>query len=1010
MKKVIYKLIDNKKITLFFVLLIVAAGIFGYIKSPKQESPDFSIPYAMVTTVYPGASQSDVDMQVTVPIQKKLSEIEGYETSSAYSTNSLSLIILELDFSSDKDKAFNELKEAMRDIQGEIPKECLEINVNTHITDTAGILISFSSSELGNEAMGLYAETAGKALLEVDGISSYEVIGSLNTSIAINVNSEAMKKTELSLSDIYDLVAAGNLDIPIGNISNDNGKIFVNYNGSYESITDIENLVIGYSQELNRVMHLEDIAEISQEVSVSNAYYTHNGQDSIILAASFDEGINIVPLEEKINEKLDDLDNEFPKDLEVSIIISQPSEVSDSLQDFARNLVIAVALVILVILLGMGFRNALVVSVSLPFSILIAFGVMYLIGIKIHQVSIAALILCLGMLVDNSIVVSDSIQGYIDLGIKKKKACMLGVKEVSGPVFASTITTIAAFVPFLLLNSIAGDYIKSLPQIVSISLAASYLTAMMIIPVMGFILFKKNEKNSKKKRGRIFTKLLKSGLKKKWIVAVVVVVLLAGSMLMAMNLDVVFFPAFSKNIVYVDIRNNSSDDLDGTKEIVNKIERLIEKEEVVTEYTSSAGGGLPRFNQIMFVYTKTPDIGQIMLRIDLQESDYKANEDYKIELQKKIEEMNLDAKITVKELMYAFPMDEDNKIRLIGNNLEDLKAYEQQVYEFLQNKDGIINVNKGNTDYVSEYNLDILSEKAARYGLAVPIVQNELSLAILGREAAIIRNGDKEIPVIVTGDGAKDKIGEVPLRTASGEYINASEIIELKEEITLSTIPRYNGEYTMTITADYDIDFDNAELLTEIKDSIEKMEFVGVKVEYDGENQLIKENFGQVGILGIVALIAVFIILMIQFKSFSMPLIIFITIPLSVIGSIAGLYLTGQALSFTALLGVVSLLGIVVNNAIILIDYIKREREKGIKTNKACLNASARRLRPILLSTITTVIGLIPLAVGNSQLFKPMAIALMSGLMVSTLLTLVVLPVFISAVYKNRDTKKKSTR
>jgi multidrug efflux pump subunit AcrB len=272
----------------------------------------------------------------------------------------------------------------------------------------------------------------------------------------------------------------------------------------------------------------------------------------------------------------------------------------------------------------------------------------------------------------------------------------------------------------------------------------------------------------------------------------------------------------------------------------------------------------------------------------------------------------------------------------------------------------------------------------------------------MGRTAATVEVEGYDSDIIVTGGNTtKNDVEQIHIKTAQGTYIEAGQIIDIKKASALSSLPRYKGDYALTITADYDLEYDKNEILSDIKDKIDELDLGEAKIEYGGEDALIRENFGQIGVLGAVALAIVFMILMVQFKSFTMPLLIFITIPLSAIGSIAGLYVTGQPISFTALLGIVSLLGIVVNNAIILIDYINKETANGIPIKKACLNASQRRLRPILLSTTTTVIGLIPLAVSNSQLFKPMAIALMSGLLVSTLLTLVVLPVFVSIVKKD---------
>lgn len=1005
MKKIIKDLINNRKITLFFVFALIAAGVLAFIGTPKQESPDFSIPYAMITAVFPGASQSDVDEYVTKPIDEAVHSIDGYDSSFAYSSNSLSLIILELKFSADRDESLRQLEDAMAALQKELPEECQAINVNTDITNTAGILLSLSSQTLTNSQILDEAQFIKEELGEIDGFSHFEIIGSMDQVLSVKIKEDAMKAAGLTFSEVLSLVQSGSLDLPIGKVEESQSLLTVDYTGGYDSIDDVSNLEIGYSQEAGTLLRLKDMADISYETADSSTYYTHNGDSAVIIAGYFEDDINTLPLKDEIDDKLKDLDSDLPSDLETSLIVSQPDEIDGSLIDFTKNLIIAVILVILVVLFGMGFRNAVVVSVSLPLSVLMSFGAMYLFGIKIHQISIAALIVSLGMLVDNSIVVSDSIQGYLDEGMKRKSACVLGVKSVAYPVFTSTLTTIAAFLPFMFLNSIAGDYIKSLPQIVCIALVASYLSAMFVIPVLGYIFFKRRSAKSKKHTPTRFKKLLKASMKRRVVVICTVAVMLGLSVLMVLNLDVIFFPASDKDILYIDITNNISNDVESTSVIVSEITDMLSDESGVLEYTASAGGGLPRFNEIMYIYTKTPDIGQIMMRIDLDKAGYDTNEEYKDALQEKLDNLGLAAKTTVKELMYAFPMDEDLKIRIVGDDLAQIKEDEAKIYDLLKDTQGLININKSNTEYVDEYSMQILSENAVKSGIIPAQAQNEISIAMLGRTASSVKYEGYDADVIVRGPyKTATDLKNIPLKNALGEYITAGSIMELEKTNTLSTIPRFDGDYAMAVTADFDLDYNKKDTLRDVRDAVDELNLEDVKIIYEGEDELIKENFGQVGILGLVALAVVFIILMIQFKSFSMPLLIFVTIPLSAIGSVAGLYITGQPISFTALLGIVSLLGIVVNNAIILIDYIKHEQEKEITIKKACINASLRRLRPILLSTITTVIGLIPLAISNSDLFKPMAIALMSGLLVSTLLTLVVLPVLVSIVKNNKQT------
>ncbi len=1005
-RNIIKNLIRNKKITLFFVFLVIVAGTLAYIAMPKQESPDFSVPYAMITTVFPGASQNDVDAYVTVPVEEAAETIEGFEASTSYSFNNLSLVVVQLKFSADKEKSFRQLKETLSDLQAKLPENCGKISVNTNITDTAGVLISLSSDELTNQQVVEQARAVEEGLSAFEGFQRFEIIGDLDSIISVKMDEAKMQTVGVGFSDVVSLIKAGNADLPMGNVVENGEQRTVDFLGGYESVEDVGALEIGYSSQLNRMIELQDIASVTYETDDSNTYYTHNGKQAVILAGYFEDDINILPLKNEIQDQLDSMANELPESLDVSLIISQPEEISESLTGFLNNLLVAVGLVILVVLIGMGLRNAVVVSVSLPLSVLLSFLAMYLFGIKIQQISVSALILSLGMLVDNSIVVSDAIQNELDAGEKKLEACVQGVKSVALPILTSTLTTIAAFAPFIFLNSMAGDYIRSLPEIVCVALVASYLSAVFVIPVLGFIFFKpqKEKKFSDSRRG--FQRLLESSMRHRVLVIGIVLVLLGGSAYLALNLDTIFFPPADKNILYIDVRNNVSGELQSTLDIMDALSAFVAEEPGVTEYTASAGGALPRFNDIMYIYTQTPDVGQIMLRADLEKAGFDTNEAYRAYLQQKIEALHLDATATVKELMYGFPRNEDVKVRIAGSDLDAVKDYEEEIYSRLVGMDGFINESKGNINYADSYTMKMDSLKALMDGIIPAEAQNEISIAMLGREASYLMEGNQQEPIVVSADvQTRDDILSIPLPSSNGGYVTAGDILSLSAAKALTTIPRYDGEYAMTVTADYDPGFDENAVLAQAKEEIENLGLQDAKVIYGGEDEIIKENFGQVGVLGLAALAAVFVILLIQFKSFCMPLVIFITIPLSVIGSATGLYLTHMPLSFMALLGVVSLVGIVVNNAIILVDYINREIDQGLELKNACINASLRRLRPILLSSITTVIGLIPLAVGSGQLFKPMAIALMSGLLVSALLTLVVLPVLVSFTGKMGRTK-----
>ncbi len=997
LEKLLKSLIQNRKITLFFVVLVIVAGVLAFSATPKQETPDITAPYALITTVYPGASQADVDAYVTKPINDVLQALPGYKESASFSMSNMSLILLEFDFAMDSDEAFQKLRSSLIELQSKLPENCGTINVNTNITDTAGVLISLSSDELSNAQVVEKAKAVRDKLDTIDGFQRFEIIGNLEREVWVTVNQSRMQSAGLTLSQITTLLEAGGMDLPLGTISENEQTTIVDYAGGYSSASDVAETGIGYAAQFGRVMQLKDIATVTELPAQRNTYYTHNGSQAVILAGYFKADINVLPMKNEIQTVLDTMAADFPAGLEVSLIMSQPQEIHDSLINFMRNLLLSVGLVILVVLVGMGLKNAVVVSVSLPLSVLMSFIAMNLFGVKIHQISIAALVLSLGMLVDNSIVVSDAIQYYLDAGESRLSACSKGVQSVAMPVLTSTLTTVAAFAPFLFLNSLAGDYIRSLPQIVIIALIASYLSAVLVIPVLGFIFFRKKTETKARPKKRGLQTLLESALRHRWAVIALVLVLLAGSAVLVMHLNVIFFPAAEKNVLYIDIQNNTANAPDSTRTIVDAVADAVLEEPGVTEVTASSGGGLPRFNDIMFINTQTPDLGQLLLRVDLEKAEMKTNNAYLQRLQQKLDDLNLDAEITVKELMYAFPTNEDLKIKIIGSDINTLKDYEDQVYELLTGMDGFINESKGNSDYETIDTLTIDQAAALSAGVIPAEALNELSIAMMGREAASFMDGDSRVPVKVTGGvDTEATVKAFLLKSTAGAYIKAEDIIQIAQEEALVSIPRIDGDYSVIVSADYDPQVSKTETKRSMQQQLDALIMPDAHIEFDGEDVKIAENFGQIGVLGVFALAAVFIILLLQFKSFRMPLIIFITIPLSVIGSAIGLYITGQPLSFTALLGVVSLLGIVVNNAIILVDYIHKELQDGTALQLACVHASLRRLRPIVLSSVTTVIGLIPLATGVSELFKPMAVALMSGLLVSALLTLVVLPVFVS--------------
>lgn len=1014
MTQLIRNAILKRKITLFILVILICFGVYNYITSPRQETPEIVAPVALITCVYPGASPEDIEGLVTKKIEDELSEIAGYDYSYSYSQNSISVVIIRLAYDTDIKAAWDELRQNMTDLQSDLPDECQTIQVNTDLVDTAGMMIAMSSDEHSYEQLSAFAETFKKELSNIDGISRFDIVGKQEKELMITIDHQKLNQYSLGYSDIVNLIKAQNIEIPSGTVGQGKEKINVKVSGLFEDLEDVKNIVIAVSQENGSVARLKDIASVELNLSESNYKIIHDDKNTILLTGYFKKNNNIVAVGKKVNETIEVLKKDLPEAVKFTSILDQPETVDISVKDFAFNLIQGVVFVIIVVFIGMGFRNAIIVSTAIPASILITFALMRVFNIQIHQISIAALIVALGMLVDNAIVVSDAIQVRLDRGQEKLNACVEGVKEVAIPVLTSTLTTIGAFLPLLMLNSIAGEYISSLPAIVMISLTLSYVIAIFVTPTMAYMFFTPRTSKVKKHFFRSFFEwLLKKGMKYKIIVVILMGLGFYLTIFLGFKLGLQFFPYADTDMVYIEINSEQSSNFEATEALVDQVVDVINQDKMVDNYTVAIGDGLPKFYQTMPVPTPSQDYAQMMLIVDKasigRKGKFTSMTEYINDLQERMDLVIYGGTVIVKQLEQAEPLGAPVVVRISGDDLDLLGQYANEIVAMLDAMPGTVNVDSDFDDYSYEFFVDVKDDQASYYGFSKYDIQNEVSIALYGRQAGVYNKASHEYPIQVTSD-IKDKnsLENMAVKSSfSHQKILLKQLAAIKTTSSLPVIRKYERELTVSVYSNVKFGYSPVEIQSQLQALIDQEPLVGAKVTYDGEKQKIQENFGDVGESAVIAVVLVYLILLIQFNSFRQPLIILLTIPLSTLGSVIGLTLAGQMLSFTAILGAVSLLGIVVNNAIVLVDYINTEKNKGKSVEHACIDAVDKRFRPIMLSTITTVIGLTPLVYSGNQLFVPMSISLMSGLMVSTVLTLVVTPVFYGLVVKD---KRKSVK
>lgn len=1007
--------IERKRVTITLVIFLLIFGFVRYAELPKQESPEISAPYAMVYCVYPGASPEDIEKMVTKRIEDELNALEGIEKVTSQSKNSVSVVIIKLKESvSDQgiDETWAELRWRMSDLQAELPEFALPIEVNTDLISTAGMLISISSPHYTYEEMEGYAETVKDALTALDGVSRFEITGKQEQELQILVDFKKLNRYDLSYDQLSKLIVASNLAIPSGVIENEYGKINVSATGMYSEIDEIANTIVYGSPESGAVVRLKDIAEVKFVPAASNYKVKDDGMPSLLLTGYFESGKNVISVGEAVDETIEALKVELPEDLRFESIVYQPDDVKTAVDEFTMNLLQGILLVILVVLIGMGPRNAVIVSLAIPLSIAITFLGMSGLDLKIHEISIASLIIALGMLVDNAIVVSDAIQLRIDVGGDRMSACVDGVKEVAIPILTSTMTTIAAYAPFLLLNNTAGKYMHALPLVVMMALLASYAIALLVTPTFAYLFFKPSHARFKTSRIRDFYgRLLERAMEHRGrtLVSVAAVTIAVGSLVLLLTMSV--FPFKDTDLLYVDVYSEVDGDLARTEVVSDQTASILKEFSEVGKVSQVIGDGFPKFTSTLSPPIRSSDYSQIVLRYSLEDSlGYESQQDLVNAMQRELDRKLVGGQAFVRQLQLAEPRLYTVMVKLAGDDLAYLKRSASEVQEILAQIPGVVEPGNNAANRMYEYYLEVDTDKAAALGITKYDIQNEMNLALRGRDVSVFREEGREtkIRLVSTMESLYDLENLAIASQITGSKVLLKQIANVELRSELPVIRHEDGKRTVSVYANAAKGYDPISIENQLEEALSERQWKSISFSYDGERESVSRYFGDLIPLGFLSLALVFLILLVQFNSFIQPAIIMATVPLSLIGSIMGLLLFRQPLSFTALLGMVSLMGIVVNNAIVLIDFINAERGMGHDVQTACREAVAKRIRPILLSTTTTVIGLIPLALGGSSLFQPMSIALIFGLMVSTVLTLIVIPVVYSLTEERKQGRKLS--
>ncbi len=1008
MKKLIDLIFEKKKLVVLLFGILLIYGIYSFFVIPKQEMPTFDAPSMVITIVSPGVNAKDIESQTVDHIEKLILSYDEVDTVNSMIYDNYAVIVVmfkytAVDSTAKAAEIFVEINKL------DLSDNISEINYNATFQDPH-IIFAVHADSLSDNELLLQSEQFKNELLAIDEIKEVQLSSAYQKEVVITLDTNLLNLYGLTLSDIYSIIYANSLNIPLGGINTPDGTITFSTDSSIKSISQLEEMIIIPEIPLvSPQVVLGDLGEIELK-NTSNKIYEFNNEKAIFLSVFFREDIDFTKMGDEVLESkaayLKDQDN---SQLKIDEMLFLPDYVSDQINNVFTSLLIAVLVVMLVVLVGIGFRNSLLIIVTIPLIIFGTIGVLYLTGYQLHKMTIVGLIVSIGILVDNSIVITEGIKRNLDNGLSKTASAKKAVMDNSVPVLTSTLTTISAFIVLALLPGFLGEIIRSLPITVIIAISLSYLVSMILSPVIATIFLKPTKIEKIKKHSiheKNIRKLIGFTVKHPFLWLTISIIMLVGSVYFAFDRqEIDLYPNDERSVLYIDFENKVLGDTLSTENLKNSITDILDTNSHVEYYASSVGGDLPNFHFSASYLNEQPHIGRIYVNFDYNEADLLA---YKKELEHQLSQ--IDATLISVNLLELSPPLPPVHVTLQSDDITKLDTLSNQIFNDITNLDSVktsrITQNIKAPKYIVTYDKEAISS----HFLTKAQIDQVIAINLNGLNLKNFIYNDDIINININSD--VENITDLLALTVYSEQLNASfplsTFISVDSVVDYSVIYRLNNSGVNSIDLYFTDDSSLNALEADVKAVIATYDLDGVRVSYGGENEMFDEIGSDLITANIIALVLIYLIMFIQFNSFIKPLIVYLTIPLSFAGSFLFLILFNSPITATSLIGMVSLVGITVNTGILLVEYISRNHENGSEIKQACIDAVYLRFRPIMLTSFTTILGLIPLLISGGSFFRPLAITFMGGIVTSTFLTLFLVPSAYYLIYKNKQIKQKS--
>ena len=1016
--------IQNNRTTIVFLVVLVLLGVDAFNKIPRAYDPGFIIRVAQVITYFPGGSPERVEELISDKIEKVVQEIPQLDFVKSESRTGISIVTVNIKESySDMRPIWDNLRRKVDKVKGDMPSGAIGPNVNDEFGDVFGVVMALTGEGYSYSELKDVAEAARDELLRIPEAAKVEIHGTQDERIFVEYNNARLAELNLTPLQLSNILASQNVVVPGGSVRVGRERIELEPSGNFESINDITRATILLPGS-DDVIHLEDIATVKRDYKdPKSSIVKSSGVPALAVAVSMREGGNNIKLGEDVLATIKRFESQLPIGVEFEMINFSPKEVDDKVDDFMGNLIQAVLVVAAVMLFSLGLRTGLVVSALIPMSMIATVFVMNYLNIGLDQISLAALIIALGMLVDNGIVMSESIMVEMENGKSPLEAAVHSAGELRVPLLTSSLTTSAAFLPIFLAENAMGEYTAALFQVVTITLLCSWVLSLTMIPLLCMFLLKVNKGNGGQKPASeddtfdsgfypFYRRFLLVLLKNR-VATVAAIVLLFFVSLQALKLvPNIFFPPSDRPFFKLDIELPIGTAVEQTEWVVEDVERYLntlkaneEDPKGIRNWITYIGSGGVRY--LLTHSPKPASPGYALMIINTTGAD--VNGELMSNIESYINDNHPDAQATARLIENGKAIVNPVEVRVFGNDVDKLFNIVDEIKQKLGNVSGLKNVSDDWGQRIKKLTINVDQERARRVGVTSQDVAISLQTGLSGYEMTEYREGTTSIPVVLRTESAdRQDLGKIEslsvFSQATGNSVPLVQVADIGVEWEPAKILRRDRLKTVAVGAQLDGSITAAQGFTQLQPWLEESSKswpIGFYFEYGGELESSGASSQAIADKLPIAIFIIILLLVMQFNSLRKPFIILSTIPLGVIGVIWGLVIANSFFGFMTLLGIISLAGIVINNAIVLLERIKLEiEENGLAPQVAIIEAAQRRMRPILLTTATTVFGLIPLYLGGGEMWEPMAVGIMAGLMFSTLLTLGFIPVLYALLYK----------